>query len=94
MDISELLEEKKLTPDKLMPIHRPANEIILLNVIGKDSAPFPPFLPLHYFDSEEFEIWTPEEWLNKGVENKVYKPLPGRALLPDVPSNEYSNSKK
>lgn len=91
MDISELLEQKKLHPEQLMPIHRPANEIILLNVPNKDAAPFPSFLPLHYFDNEDYELWTPDEWLNKGIENKVYKPLPGRALLPNVSSKNYSN---
>lgn len=89
MDISELLKEKNLEPEVLMPIHRPIDEVVFLNVPGKDPAPFPPFLPLHYFDNEDFEIWTPEEWLNKGVEHKTYKPLPGRALLPNVSSNNY-----
>lgn len=89
MEISEILQEKKLEPEVLMPMHRPANEIILLNVPGNDPAPFPPFLPLHFFDNENYEIWTPQEWLNKGIENKVYKPIPARALLPNVPSTHY-----
>lgn len=72
-----------------MPTHRPLNEVILLNVPNQDSAPFHPFLPLHYFDDENYEIWTPQEWLNKGIENKVYKPIPAKALLPNVPSNNY-----
>lgn len=90
MNISELLSERNLTPEMLMPIHRPANEVVFLNVPGKDAAPFPPFLPLHYFDDETFEVWTPEEWLKKGVDRKVYKPVPAKALLPSVPSNQYS----
>lgn len=89
MEISEILHERNLAPDVLMPRHRPADEIILLNVPDKDPAPFPPFLPLHYFDNEDYEIWTPDEWLNKGIEHKVYKPLPARALLPNVTSNQY-----
>ncbi|RNA15334.1 Dynein heavy chain axonemal, partial [Brachionus plicatilis] len=93
MDISELLAKKNLQPDKLMPVHRPADEVILLNKIGQDPAPFPSFLPLHYFDNEDYEIWTAVEWLNKGRDNNVIKPLPGRALLPDVPSNLYNDPK-
>lgn len=89
MDISEILKDMNLEPEVIMPVHRPVDEIILLNVPGKDPAPFPPFLPLHYFDDEDYEIWTPDEWLNKGIEHKVYKPLPGRALLPNIPSNQY-----
>lgn len=93
MHISELLSELKLDPEHLMPKHRPDNEIILLNVPDKDPAPFPPFLPLSYFDDENYEIWSPQEWLNKGVYHNSYKPLPGRALLPDVPSNVLVDTK-
>lgn len=93
MDIAEILKERSLTPDQLMPVHRPVDEVIFLNVPGKEPAPFPAFLPLHYFDDEDYEVWTPEEWLNKGIENKVYKPLPGRALLPNVPSTAYDDPK-
>ncbi len=91
MHISDLLKNKNLEPEKLMPTHRPADEIVLLNVSNNEPAPFPAFLPLHYFDDEKYEIWTPQEWLNKGIEDKVYKPLPGRSLLPNIPSNLYSN---
>lgn len=92
MHISELLSDMNLDPDKLMPRHRPASEVVLLNVPHRDPAPFPPFLPLHLFDDENYEIWTPQEWLNKGVEKDMYKPLPGRALLPNIPSNIYGKS--
>jgi dynein heavy chain len=92
MNISDLLSEMSLEPEKLMPRHRPADEVILLNVPNKDPAPFPPFLPLHYFDDENYEIWNPQEWLDKGVYHHTYKPLPGRALLPDVPSNVFSKN--
>ena len=91
MDISQLLGEMNLDPEVLMPVHRPANEVILLNAPNHDPAPFPAFLPLHYFDDENFEIWTPQEWLDKGVEKNVYKPLPGKALLPNIASNFISN---
>ena len=83
-----------LEPEVLMPVNRPSNEVILLNVPNQDPAPFPAFLPLHYFDDENFEIWTPQEWLNKGVDQNIYKPLPAKALLPNIASNFISNIKK
>lgn len=90
MNISDLLKQKNLEPEKLMPSHRPLNEVILLNVPNKEPAPFHSFLPLHYFDDESYEIWTVQEWLNKGIEHKVYKPIPAKALLPNVASNLFS----
>ena len=90
MDISELLNEKGLEPEKLMPIHRPADEVVLLNQANADPAPFPAFLALHYFDNEDYEIWNPKDWLNKGIDGKFYKPVPGKALLPNIDSNEFS----
>lgn len=56
----------------------------------KDPAPFDPFLPLHYFDDTDFEIWTPQTWLALGHDpfTGLNKPLPGIALLPDVPQSE------
>ncbi len=87
MHIAELLADLGLEPDKLMPTHRPQNEVVLLNAPGKDPAPFPAFLSLHFFDDEDLEVWSPQEWLNKGIYHNLYKPLPGRALLPNVPSN-------
>jgi dynein heavy chain len=90
MDINDLLLEKNLEPDKLMPCHRPSDEMVILNAPGEEAAPFHPFLPLHYFDNEDYEVWTPQEWLNKGVSGKHYKPLPATALLPNVDSNLYS----
>jgi dynein heavy chain len=89
MDIAELLSERNLEPEVIMPSHRPADEIIMLNTVSEDPAPFPPFLPLHYFDNEDFEVWTPHEWLNKGIEDGVYKPIPAQALLPNVPSDQF-----
>ena len=91
MDISELLAEKGLEPEKLMPIHRPADDVVLLNQIGSDPAPFPAFLPLECFDNEDYEIWNPKDWLNKGNDGKSYKPIPAKALLPNVESTKFSN---
>ena len=92
MDIAELLAKMNLSPEVIMPKHRPADEVIMLNTLikGDDPAPFPPFLPLSYFDNDDYEVWTPQEWLNKGVEDGVYKPIPARALLPNIPSDQFS----
>ena len=93
MNIRDLLSDLGLEPEDLMPSHRPDNEVILLNEPDKEPAPFPPFLPLHYFDDENFEVWNPQEWLDKGIYHNTYKPIPGRALLPNVLSNLYSKIK-
>jgi hypothetical protein len=102
MHIGDLLRERGLLPNKLMPSHRPADEVVVLSraptktsmrdeaVVDEDAAPFPCFLPLDYFDNVDYEIWTPQEWLNKGVDQRLYKPLPGRALLPNVDSHLFS----
>ncbi len=94
MHISELLDEMGLEPEKLMPTHRPENEVITLNAPGKEPAPFPAFLSLHIFDDEDLEVWSPQEWLNKGIYHNLYKPLPGRALLPNIPSNQFVDPKE
>jgi hypothetical protein len=91
LSISKLLSDLNLEPEKLMPVHRPANEVVILNAPGEDPAPFKPFLPLYHFDNENYEVLTPLEWFNKGIEGNVYKPLPGVALLPDVASTNSSN---
>lgn len=89
MDISDLLADKGLEPEKLMPFHRPSEEVILLNQPNQDPAPFPAFLALHFFDNEDYEIWTPQEWLKKGIDGNLYRPVPGKALLPNLDSNEF-----
>lgn len=93
MNVADILEKKGLEPEKLMPINRPDSEKVILNEPNQDPAPFQPFLPLHFFDDDQYEIWTPEEWLRKGVENNCYKPVPGRSLLPDVESHLYTDPK-
>lgn len=45
-------------------------------------APFPAFLDLDTFDNTEYDIRTPQEWLELGEENGVRKPVPARSLLP------------
>jgi hypothetical protein len=87
MDIAQLLHDRHLEPEKLMPSQRPDDETIILNALDQEPAPFPAFLSLNFFDNEDYEIWTPQEWLNKGIAHNVYKPIPAKALLPDIDSN-------
>jgi hypothetical protein len=94
MDIGELLIEKGLEPEKLMPVHRTADDVVLLNQLDSEPAPFPSFLALHYFDNEDYEIWNPKDWLNKGNDGKFYKPVPGKALLPNIESTSFSKLSK
>ncbi|KNC54636.1 dynein heavy chain 2 [Thecamonas trahens ATCC 50062] len=47
------------------------------------SAAFPSYLPLEPFDDTEFEVRTPREWLELGVENGVMCGVPGAAVVFD-----------
>ena len=55
---------------------------VQLNVNPDDPAPFPAYLPLHLFDSEEYDSRTPVEWIMRGQDNGTRKPVPAMALLP------------
>jgi dynein heavy chain len=55
---------------------------VQLNQDPDNPAPFPPVLLLHIFDNHEWDIRTPEEWVEMGRSNGVRKPVPGFALLP------------
>ena len=91
MDIAEILAKRHLEPEALMPDSTALEKVMVID--RANEAPFPPFLHLHYFDDENYEVFTPHEWLRKGVEDGVYKPLPGKALLPNVASNKFVDSK-
>lgn len=41
------------------------------------------FLSLETFDNTEYDCRNWEEWLLMGEEDRIRKPVPGRALLPD-----------
>ena len=53
-----------------------------VNLTGADTAPFPPFLPLHTFDDTEYDCRNPNEWLELGFVDGKQNPVPGKALLP------------
>ncbi|XP_042305771.1 dynein axonemal heavy chain 1 isoform X2 [Sceloporus undulatus] len=82
LDITELLKNEGIDSNELMPRHQdPAN----MPTIEDNKDPlFPLYLPLKFFDDEEYDCRTPEEWLLLGVEpgSEDRKPVPGKALLP------------
>ncbi|CAF1258579.1 unnamed protein product, partial [Adineta ricciae] len=95
LDLPSLLEERNIDTDKLMPKYVPADKVVTLNIPNEDPAPFDSFLPLYYFDDTDFEIWTPESWLALGHDpfTGLNKPLPGVALLPNIPADQITDIK-
>ncbi|CAF4566002.1 unnamed protein product [Rotaria socialis] len=95
LDLPTLLQERNIDTNKLMPKYVPADKVVTLNIPNEDPAPFDAFLPLHYFDDTEFEIWTPQAWLSLGHDplTGLNKPLPGIALLPNVSASEIHDIK-
>ncbi|CAF5177130.1 unnamed protein product, partial [Rotaria magnacalcarata] len=95
LDLPTLLQERDIDTNKLMPKYVPADKVVTLNIPNEDPAPFDSFLPLHYFDDTEFEIWTPQAWLSLGHDplTGLSKPLPGIALLPNVSTSEIRDIK-
>lgn len=97
IDTNKLMP-KYVPADKIVTLNIP-NEVrtsemvsshsLICYTFEQDAAPFDPFLPLHYFDDTDFEIWTPEAWLALGHDpfSGLNKPLPGMALLPNMPEN-------
>ncbi|XP_048258404.1 dynein axonemal heavy chain 1-like isoform X3 [Haliotis rufescens] len=82
-DLDELLNSHNIQTELLMPKQQVnGNNNVILNADPDDPAPFPPYLPLHIFDNEEFDSRTPAEWIALGQENGSRKPVPGIALLP------------
>ncbi|XP_041945152.1 dynein heavy chain 1, axonemal isoform X2 [Alosa sapidissima] len=83
MDISELLAEKGINSNLLIPRHR--------SNVESPAKPNSPalsvsnYLPLEIFDNEEFDCRTPQDWLALGTEpgSTERKPVPAKALLPN-----------
>ncbi|XP_029991393.1 dynein heavy chain 1, axonemal [Sphaeramia orbicularis] len=75
LNIEELLAEKGIDSNLLVPRHQCASSVS-------------PYLPLEIYDNEEYDCRTPEDWLALGkTEKSSYcKPIPGKALLP---TNDY-----
>ncbi|XP_070580015.1 dynein axonemal heavy chain 1-like isoform X2 [Ptychodera flava] len=92
-DLVDLLAKEGVETENLMPKADAFHNTVTLNESGQDPAPFPPFLPLHIFDDTEFDCRTAEEWLKKGQDNGIRKPVPGKALLPAWDSEEQFDPK-
>ncbi|NXP23035.1 DYH1 protein, partial [Scytalopus superciliaris] len=82
LDIAELLANKGVDSNQLMPRHYDPDNIPAIEET-KDSV-FPIYLPLKVFDNDEYDCRTPEEWISLGLEpgSSDRKPVPGKALLP------------
>ncbi|ESO89348.1 hypothetical protein LOTGIDRAFT_210379 [Lottia gigantea] len=86
LDLDDLLGEFNIKTELLMP-KKIVNNNVILNEDLENPAPFPPYLPLHIFDDEEYDCRTPEEWIKLGQTNGTRKPVPGKALLPSEDSD-------
>lgn len=55
----------------------------------KSKPPFGAMLPLEFFDDEEFDIRSGEDWIRLGYDAKedINYPIPGKAFLPFIKSN-------
>ena len=82
LSLDELLADKDIKTDQLMPKQQPDLVVELNNPADSDPAPFPAYLPLHIFDDDEYDCRTPDEWINMGRQNGNRYPVPGKALLP------------
>ena len=60
------------------------------------APPFGPMFPLDYFDNEEYDIRTGEEWMFLGWDWKEHKmyPIPAKAFLPIRRSRQDDKMKK
>ena len=82
MNVAEILSQRNLEPAKLLPSST-ASSPETTNALKFNS-----FLPLHYFDDENYEVLSPQEWLKKGIDQDVYRPVPAKALLPNIPYHQ------
>ncbi|KAL7406937.1 hypothetical protein ABVT39_000487 [Epinephelus coioides] len=91
IDFEQLLAEKGISSNLLMPIHQSSNDE---NITTTDN-PVSPYLPLEIFDNEEYECRTPEDWLALGNAegSPDRKPIPAKALLPTDNKTSSDDSK-
>ncbi|MED6248877.1 hypothetical protein ATANTOWER_006426, partial [Ataeniobius toweri] len=75
-DLEQLLAEKGIELNSLMPRHLNSTDPISDNVLS-------PILPLEIFDNEDYDCRTPEDWLALGKTegSPGQKPVPAKALL-------------
>nr|XP_046240546.1 dynein axonemal heavy chain 1 [Scatophagus argus] len=81
LDFEQLLLEKNINSNLLMPRHQCSSDE---HAITAPDNPVSPYLPLEIFDNEEYDCRTPGDWLALGYEEQshVRKPIPAKALLP------------
>lgn len=88
LDLESLLKDLNIDSNLLMPKYDDTDETterpkVILNADPEDPAPFPCYLDLDLFDNTEYDRRNPSEWIELGrVNDNVYKPVPGIALLP------------
>ncbi|XP_019911214.2 dynein heavy chain 1, axonemal [Esox lucius] len=82
LDIAQLLKEKGIDSNLLLPRHQSSEQDV--TTLENPLPPVSNYLPLEVFDNEEFDCRTPEDWLALGYEKASTdrKPIPGNALLP------------
>ncbi|XP_028430624.1 dynein heavy chain 1, axonemal isoform X1 [Perca flavescens] len=93
LDVEQLLAEKGIYSNILMPRHQSSSD----EHATMTDNPVSPYLPLEVFDNEEYDCRTPEDWLALGdAEQLPYrKPIPAKALLPTdekIPSEDPESS--
>ncbi|XP_036957739.1 dynein heavy chain 1, axonemal isoform X2 [Acanthopagrus latus] len=92
IDFEQLLAEKGIDSNLLMPIHQSSSD----KHGTTPDTPVSPYLPLEIFDNEDYDCRTPEDWLALGYaeQSPDRKPIPAKALLPTEfsksSSHEYS----
>ncbi|KAM8915859.1 dynein axonemal heavy chain 1-like [Spinachia spinachia] len=91
LDFEQLLAEKGIDPNILIPRH-PSNSDEHVTTIDNVST----YLPLEIFDNEEYDCRTPEDWLALGkAEGSIDpRPVPAKALLPTDDNNASVDPKR
>uniref|UniRef100_A0A4W6F8M2 Dynein axonemal heavy chain 1 n=1 Tax=Lates calcarifer TaxID=8187 RepID=A0A4W6F8M2_LATCA len=92
LDFEQLLTEKGIDSNLLVPRNPSSSDE---HVTTPDYS-VSPYLPLEIFDNEEYDCWTPEDWLALGNAegSPDLKPIPAKALLPtenETPSGKMSS---
>nr|CAI5840362.1 unnamed protein product [Callosobruchus analis] len=83
--LKKLLKQMNVTNKDLIPVEilRDHPE----NIGPTNLSSWTSFLPLELFDDEEYDVRTPENWLQHGVIDGVRYPLPGEAFLERASQN-------
>ncbi|XP_022600673.1 LOW QUALITY PROTEIN: dynein heavy chain 1, axonemal-like [Seriola dumerili] len=91
LDFEQLLAEKGIDSNLIMPRNPSSSDE---DVTTSDNH-VSPCLPLEIFDNEEYDCWTPEDWLalGKAEGSPDQKPIPAKALLPTDNSTSSEDTK-